>query len=204
MPRVSEEHLERRRQQILSAARACFARKGFHETSMQDVFREAELSAGAVYRYFRSKDELIQAIAFEVMGQLGGLMDEVIAKPPLPPIEEVVAAFADRITKIYPNQIQFQLALQAWAAAVHDPALVERVPVLMSTIRGGWISYAKRMREVGRLSPDADVEAVGKTLFGILPGFILQRALIGDIDQETLRRGVRALTTPPTGAALPP
>jgi AcrR family transcriptional regulator len=35
---------------------------GFHATSMQDLLREANLSAGAVYRYFKSKDEIIAAI----------------------------------------------------------------------------------------------------------------------------------------------
>jgi len=50
MPRVSDEYLEQRRQQILGAARRCFARQGFYETSMKDVFREASLSAAVVYR----------------------------------------------------------------------------------------------------------------------------------------------------------
>ena len=57
MPRVSDEHLAARRQQILDAARACFLRNGFHATSMQDVIGEAGLSVGAVYRYFKSKNE---------------------------------------------------------------------------------------------------------------------------------------------------
>ncbi len=43
----------------------CFAREGFHRTTMQDIFREADLSPGAVYSYFEGKDELIEAIADE-------------------------------------------------------------------------------------------------------------------------------------------
>jgi AcrR family transcriptional regulator len=50
MPKVSQEHLERRRQQILEAATECFARQGFRGTSMQDIFDASGLSAGAVYR----------------------------------------------------------------------------------------------------------------------------------------------------------
>ena len=63
VPRVSEAHLAARRQQILDAARTCFLRNGFHQTSMQDVIREAGLSVGAVYRYFPSKNDLITALA---------------------------------------------------------------------------------------------------------------------------------------------
>ena len=61
MPKVTEAHLEARRQQILDAAEACFFRQGFHQTSIQDICREAALSPGAVYRYFSSKEDIIVA-----------------------------------------------------------------------------------------------------------------------------------------------
>ncbi|MGW9069182.1 helix-turn-helix domain-containing protein, partial [Streptomyces yangpuensis] len=52
MARVSQAHLDARRRQILDGATRCFTRNGFHATSMQDVLKEVDLSAGAVYRYF--------------------------------------------------------------------------------------------------------------------------------------------------------
>jgi TetR/AcrR family transcriptional regulator, repressor for uid operon len=55
----------RRRRQILDAAMACFSRRGFHQTSMQEICTEACLSAGALYRYFPSKADIIAAIAEE-------------------------------------------------------------------------------------------------------------------------------------------
>ena len=42
---------------------ACFARSGFHKASMQDICAEAGMSAGNLYRYFRSKEAIIAAIA---------------------------------------------------------------------------------------------------------------------------------------------
>ncbi|HLN64664.1 MAG TPA: TetR/AcrR family transcriptional regulator [Symbiobacteriaceae bacterium] len=62
MPKVSESHKENRREQILEAAGRCFSRKGYMATSMQEIFREAGLSAGAVYSYFKSKQELYLAL----------------------------------------------------------------------------------------------------------------------------------------------
>ena len=59
MPKVTEEHLEARRTQILDAALACFSRNGFHQTTMHDICSEAGLSPGAVYRYFDSKEAMI-------------------------------------------------------------------------------------------------------------------------------------------------
>src|SRR3569833_792948 len=88
MPRVSDDHLERRRQQILDAARRCFLRKGFHLTSMQDVFAESGLSAGAVYRYFKSKNEIITAIATVKRGGAIRLLEEILLVVPLPSFDE--------------------------------------------------------------------------------------------------------------------
>src|SRR6185436_6911310 len=65
MPKVSEEHLASRRRQILDAAAGCFARNGFHRTSMQDIVRESGLSAGLIYRYFTGKEDMILAIVGE-------------------------------------------------------------------------------------------------------------------------------------------
>ena len=61
MPKVNEAHIEARRQQILEAANACFSKQGFHQTSVQDICREAELSPGAAHRYFPSKEHIIVA-----------------------------------------------------------------------------------------------------------------------------------------------
>lgn len=57
-------HAERR-QQILEAAIRCFVRTGFHGTSMQAVCAEAGMSPGNLYRYFRSKTDIIAAIIDE-------------------------------------------------------------------------------------------------------------------------------------------
>src|SRR5437899_3879617 len=57
-PDVSEE----RREQILEAAKTVFARIGVHEARMDDIVRAASLSKGALYWYFKSKDDLVAAL----------------------------------------------------------------------------------------------------------------------------------------------
>ncbi len=61
-PKVSEEYLEDRRNQILNAAVATFSRNGFHQTTIEDIRLEAGLSRGAVYHYFKTKEDIIDAI----------------------------------------------------------------------------------------------------------------------------------------------
>jgi TetR/AcrR family transcriptional regulator, transcriptional repressor of aconitase len=65
MPKVSQSYLNARRSQILEAAIVCFSRDGFHRTTMQNIVKESKLSPGAIYNYFESKEEIIEAIANE-------------------------------------------------------------------------------------------------------------------------------------------
>ncbi len=62
LPKLKPEELESRRQEIISAARACFLRNGFHQTTTDEICREASITPGGLYHYFASKDELIAAV----------------------------------------------------------------------------------------------------------------------------------------------
>ena len=193
MPRVSEAHLAARRQQILDAARRCFTRDGFHNTSMQDVIAEAGLSVGAVYRYFKSKNELITSIAESVIGDASEMFEQLAQhEPPLTPTEAVERAieFVDRETG--PDGL-LRIALQVWAEAMRDPALAEFVAGAYSRMRGHFVLLATRARAAGKLPADADVEAVGAVLFGMVPGYALQRILSAGPGPKTYLDGVRAL-----------
>ena len=53
---------EMRSAQILEAAKQCFAAQGYHDTKVDDIVREAGLSKGALYWYFNSKQELLEAL----------------------------------------------------------------------------------------------------------------------------------------------
>ena len=203
MPRVSEAHLERRRRQILDAARACFIRKGFYETSMQDVFTESGLSAGAVYRYFKSKDELVKAIATEGEALLTRFLEQLLDEDPLPPLDEIVGRFADfALTLTAPDGI-LRIAPHAWAAAMYNPDITVAIQELIRTIRTWLFKIVERQRDVGRLPPDVDVEAVGTTLSFAMPGFVLARLLMGDVDADTFRNGIAGLLAAPVQASVP-
>ena len=52
-----------RKNQILDAALAVFARLGFHEARMDDIVQASGLSKGALYWYFKSKEDIILAIS---------------------------------------------------------------------------------------------------------------------------------------------
>jgi AcrR family transcriptional regulator len=115
MPKVSEEHLANRRQQILDSAANCFARNGFHRTSMQDIVKESGLSAGLVYRYFTGKDDMIVAIVEDWHARrtktLDGELDSYL---------DLLRAVAS------PEATQERnLSMQVWAETVRNPRIRE-------------------------------------------------------------------------------
>ena len=61
---------ENRRRQILRAAHKIFSIRGFTKTTMEDIAREAELSPGTLYLYFKNKDELYASLSVEVLQRL--------------------------------------------------------------------------------------------------------------------------------------
>lgn len=74
MPKIHDlKNTEKRREQILNAAKYCFARHGFHQTSMRQIIDAAGLSAGGVYHYFPAKETIVQAIAEAELYQLDEL-----------------------------------------------------------------------------------------------------------------------------------
>ena len=200
MPRVTQEHLDARRRQILDAARRCFIRKGFHATSMQDVLDEADLSAGAVYRYFRSKDELIVTIATDAVAELGAAVEGAFDAKVPPPLEDVLDRFFAALERLDVTQDVTKLAVQVWEEALHSPVVAER----FGEARGGLQAFFTRLMETyqarGLLTRDVPAEHLAMAVAGFPVGFIVRRAIHGDVDAATFGKAVRALLAiPPPG-----
>ena len=94
MPKISDERRAERRAQILDGAWSCFQRQGLHATTMDDIIRASRLSAGAVYSYFPSKEELILAAVTTSLGNLRALVEPVFEVRPLPDPEALVGEVA--------------------------------------------------------------------------------------------------------------
>ena len=62
MPKLKPEEVEHRRQEIIEAARRCFLRNGFHQTTTDEICHEAAITPGGLYHYFDSKEAIISAV----------------------------------------------------------------------------------------------------------------------------------------------
>ena len=75
-----EREKERRRQQIMVAAKRVFSEKGFNKATMEDIAQEAELSPGTLYLYFKNKDELYASLSVEILELLHRKLKSVYIK----------------------------------------------------------------------------------------------------------------------------
>src|SRR5215470_4872668 len=76
--------------QILDAAVACFAKRGFHQASMHDISAEAGISVGLIYRYFQNKEAVISAMADRHKNEISNLLERAGQAPSLLEALEII------------------------------------------------------------------------------------------------------------------
>jgi AcrR family transcriptional regulator len=177
MPKVSQDYRDARRAQILDAARRCFLREGFHATSMQDLFAESGLSAGAVYRYFASKDDVIFAIAEQ---NLTEVMDVVrgAATRPGATVGEAVAEVLDLLRRKDEQQQVGSMAILVWAEVLRNPTLAGRFRQLLTDLRADLVRLIADQR-LRRKKYPATPDAVAGAVLSIVTGYLVQLAILG-------------------------
>ncbi|MFE7900664.1 TetR/AcrR family transcriptional regulator [Streptomyces sp. NPDC057424] len=201
MARVSQEHLDARRRQILDGAALCFARNGFHATSMQDVLKEVDLSAGAVYRYFSGKEELIGAIVAEVLDVVGGVFESAAGQSPPPLPDEMIPRLLETLKEARPGVVQDgqwifpRLMLQVWTETLRNEDLAELVHTGYARVRVAWVNVVEGYKAAGLISEEADAEAMARVMIALAQGIAAQMALFGEMPSEILRDGLRAMTS---------
>jgi AcrR family transcriptional regulator len=164
MPRVTQAHLDARRQQILDAARARFATHGFARTSMTDLVEASGLSVGAIYRYFKGKDQIVAAIC-EQANQ--ALPTELTA--------ESAHDFLEHIRTAAREEDHARLVAQIYAEAAVSPPLADLVRRQLADLRA----------TVAGLLPDrdpAEAERIAEAFVTLCGGYSQQLAIRGDLD----------------------
>jgi len=93
-----EREKERRRQQIIVAAKRVFSEKGFNKSTMEDIASEAELSPGTLYLYFKNKEELYASLSLRILQYLHIRVEHVNKETEISPpqkLEKLIEAMYD-------------------------------------------------------------------------------------------------------------
>ena len=190
MPKMTEEHLEARRRQIIGAAAECFIEKGFKKTSMRDICRAAQLSPGAVYNYFPSKDTIIEALAQASQEQ----NVEIIASAAKDdnPLWGVAKAFFSIARD--PSCIRSTgLSLELIAESSVNPRIAKSLSENISASIVKLSEYVRSEQKRGVISSDLDQVAIAQVLWAQFMGMNVQTFIDRKINIDKFASVVEAI-----------
>ncbi|GIU67649.1 TetR/AcrR family transcriptional regulator [Candidatus Phycosocius spiralis] len=191
MPRtVNPLKAEIRRREILDAAQACFERRGFHGTSMDQICSEANISPGGLYRYFPSKEAIIAAMAEDerrsatlTFAAVRASDNFLLALSNL--CEKFVEAYSD------PNRAAF--AAELMAEAVRNPKFAAVAREAESKIRSDITTLLQAGQELGHVEPSLDPAEASAVLMAAADGMGLRMTFMNDFTAHEAASALKKL-----------
>jgi AcrR family transcriptional regulator len=178
MPKLKPDTQRARRERILDAAEQCFARAGFHRSTMQDICKEAGISPGALYVYFASKEDLIAGIVDRDRAKLAS---ELAALTDAPDLLTALAKLGEHYTVEEP-QYKRVLNLEIGSEATRNPAVGETFRSVDEFCRQSFEQLFDRARQDGKINPQDDSRIIAEVVSLIGDGLFWRRAVDPNFD----------------------
>jgi TetR/AcrR family transcriptional regulator, transcriptional repressor of aconitase len=169
VPRVSQDQLDARREEILSAARACFARFGYEGATVRRLEEAAGLSRGAIFHHFRDKDSLFLAVAEDDAAEM---VETVTQNGLVQVMRDLLARAADPDSS---GWLGTQLEVSRRVRT--DPGFAERWAQRTGAIEAATAERLSRQREAGVLRDDVSLSALMRFLELAYDGLVLHLAM---------------------------
>ncbi len=181
-----EREKERRRQQIIVAAKRVFTKKGLSKTTMEDIAKESELSPGTLYLYFKNKEELYASLSLRILQFLSIRVAQVIeAENTSPPdkLDKLIAAMYE-VYEFDPMVIINMFHLQSSETLRNlSPALLQEINTLSKKALGHMASIFKDGMEQGYFIERHPI-ALADIFWSLFSGVILWEASKKVIDPD--------------------
>lgn len=180
MPKVTEDHRRAQAERFVDAARRCFTRSGVERTSMDDIRTEAGVSAGLMYRYFGSKDEMIRAAIAGSLVEFEMLILETGSESGATTPAGYLRLLLENLRRFRHSSAGvdlFKLAIQGWAHAQAQPLAHDLIAESFERQLAGYRAAAKRWT-TARKAP-----AAARAIASAVIGYIVQSAF-SDNDLE--------------------
>jgi AcrR family transcriptional regulator len=209
VPRVSEQHGQQVRERILAAALREFGERGFHHATMQDIVRRSGLSVGAIYTYFKSKDELFVSMCDSTVEET---LDALAARLPAgssvaEKLAIAIGFFLDTVDAFAALGGGPSFLVQAWAEADQEAP----VRAMLARRREQIVTVGRMLLQEGiargEVPPWIDVDALATAFTAMLDGLTLVGLEEGGgyrrVDAERRAVSVLQLLLAAAGASQP-
>jgi AcrR family transcriptional regulator len=191
MPKLKPDTQRARRERILDAAEHCFARAGFHRCTMQDICTEAGISAGALYVYFSSKEDLIAGLAerdrSEFQARFASLADA-------PDFMQALEALGAQYFVEEPAHKRL-MCVEIGVESTRNPQVGAIFRSVDEYVNSSFEALFARLKSEGRIAPELDIPTLAKVFSVIGDGMIWRRAIDADFDTRAVMPAVMALVS---------
>lgn len=184
---ASEEKIARRKAEILTAAIEVFSSQGFHKAGIADIAQQLNIGHGTVYRYFKNKRDIFNAILAELLGQ----MAEIVMQEP--PNTDSLDEYAGQLQRIADGLLAIfnrdpRLAKIAFYESLGvDPEATESVEHLLSIFAQFTEQYMKNGIDKGFLRPKMNTKIASHLITAMLVETI-KKVAADDADVEEIER----------------
>jgi AcrR family transcriptional regulator len=195
-PIVSEEYKEKKRQEILQSAHVCFAEKGFEASTVDDIVAHSGLSKGAIYNYFKSKDEIYLALMEGQTNNSGSEFAKAIAerKTALDKLNYLFEAYQDNDPNDEENKGQAIVHFEFRLYSTRNPKLKE---VLTERYKDFFVSLLTRIikegQNAGEFNKELDPAIYADIFWAMISGATLQATILGDYQYKLLLREMQTM-----------
>lgn len=197
---------EERRAQILAAALRCFRRQGFMATTTAAICAEAGMSPGHLFHYFKTKDDIVAAIAEHDRAQAAAAIRRIAAADDL--VSALAAAAAPEADH-GEYGLDGQLGLELHAEAARNPKVAEALRQNYRGIQADLQAAIARAQGLGTVDPGLDPVGAAILIMALFEGVERGAAADPGLDQRAAGQtlGVlleRFLRPPGTGGGAAP
>ena len=171
-----------RRQRIIEAAERAFVAHGFHAATMQHVADEAGMSAGNLYRYFPSKEAIVEALcALDQERRPGQAFDELLS----PGCDLRRAAFASlREQVLGKTGDKARMIVEIWAEAGRNARVAAMTRAIDALVLDKIERLVEAARAAGVAAPDLDARFAARFIFTFVAGLFKRMATEPDFDRS--------------------
>ncbi|ALV47268.1 hypothetical protein MB46_18995 [Arthrobacter alpinus] len=179
---------------IEQAALECAHRKGLAVMSMADIIAESGLSAGAIYGYYKGKDEILAALATRLVGGRVAILDQMAERVPVPHPAEALLEFMDSVSGPMRDG---GLVVQIWGLSSHSESIGaiarDSYDQMVEHLAGYLAAW---YRETQSLDAEAGMRAATAILpavLALMQGWLFKVPMAGTRDDEAYLAAVAAL-----------
>ncbi|MQR93873.1 TetR/AcrR family transcriptional regulator [Fictibacillus phosphorivorans] len=184
MPKVSAEYKEEKRNHILESALKCFSEKGYQATIIDDIVKDSNISKGAIYNYFASKEEIYLQLLkkrtdefFEDMEEENASLTSASKK-----LENLFKRWKKQELK-EDDQQTMRVYIEFWLYGSRQDDLRTILAARYNRFIDYIVKIIKEGQESGEIKKELDPQNISRIFWALRDGNVLHYSFLGEEEQ---------------------